>query len=66
MLKNVKKVWKVLNDYDIRPVTVQIEDFRNARPIRGNIPEEGESINMGRPFKFMLSPPFLKFIAKIF
>lgn len=65
MLKNIKKVWEVLKKYDIRPVTVQIEDFRNVRMIKGEFPKEGESTQMGSPFQFMFSPPFLGFIANI-
>jgi hypothetical protein len=65
MLKNIEKVWEVLKKYDIRLVTVQIDDFRTIKMIKGEFQNGGESIQMGPPFRFMFSPPFVKFIANI-
>ncbi len=54
MLKDINKVWEVLKKYDIRPVTVQIKDFRNVNLIKGEFPEKRESINMGHRLQFRL------------
>ncbi len=67
MLKDLNKVWEVLKKYEIRPVTVQIEDLRNVKQIKGDFQdvEDEEVINMGSPFKFMFSPSFIRVVANL-
>lgn len=65
MLKKINKVWEVLKKYDIRPVTVQLEDFRNIEITKGDFSKEGEVISIDHKFQFMMSIPFLRFIENV-
>ena len=63
-IKDLERVWNLLGNFDIRPITVQIEDINTEIQVGLNL-EENEMINMGEPFLFMLSPPFNRFIDNI-
>lgn len=64
MLKDTNKVWDVINEYDIRPITVRLRHYQNL-DMRVGLTEESEEITIGPPFQFMYSPPFLRFIDNI-
>ncbi len=63
-IKNIGEIWEKLKDFDLRPISVQIKDI-NPEVHSGLILGENETINMGEPFMYMYSPPYVRFIENI-
>ncbi len=63
-IKDIKRVWDILENFNIRPINIQIEDI-NPEVQVGLTLGESETIHMGEPFKYMFSPPYNRFIDNI-
>ena len=63
-IKDIERVWDILENFDIRLISIQIENI-NPEVQVGLILGESETIHMGEPFKYMFSPPYNRFIDNI-